>query len=183
MTPLLHVPSGKPLYVLRRISDKFIINGRALSNTAEGLPNPGPDQEYLPILIEDTPDNDPVYTIVTQSEGADAEEGATAWHIKYTVADRPLQERLTIAENAKRFEVQKHVPPQDFYEMVVLTLAAVLRAAKGLELTPDEQVKADKLVAVASRLSLNAVNAADIKAAIEAGGKPDLKAGWQEVSP
>lgn len=177
MTPLLH-PSGLPLYVLRRVSDKFVINARALSNTTS-TPNPGPDQEYLPILTEAAPANDPVYTIVTKVEGPN--EATHEQWITYVVTDRPLAERLTVADNAKRLEVQKHVPPPDFTEMVVLTLAAVLRQASGLLLTPDEQVKADQLVAVAAKLRANDANAADIKAAIAQGQKPDLGAGWQPL--
>lgn len=182
MKPLLN-SQGQPLYVLIRLSDGFVINSRAISNTT-GLPNPGPGQKYLPILKEDAPDNDTVYTIVTTVEAPDNADPllATEWHIKYDVKDRPLAERLAIADNAKRFELQNHVPPQDFSELTVLTLAAVLRASKGLELTAGEQARADKLVAIAAKLEANATNAEDIKAAITAGQKPDLKAGWAAAS-
>lgn len=181
MTPLLN-SQGQPLYVLRRISDKFVINPRAISNTT-GLPNPGPDQEYLPIMVDPVPDNDPVYTIVTQVEAPNETLTPPEWWITYDVADRPLSERLAAAENYKRFEVQKHAPPEDFTESVLLTLAAVLRLSKGLALTADEQAHADRLVATAAKLSQNAVHAEDLKTAIAGGQKPDLKSGWQAVGP
>lgn len=180
MTPLTKIVSGVavPLYVLRRISDKFVINSRAISNTT-GLPNPGVDQEYLPIFIDATPDNDPNFTIRTQVEGP--EEVTKKWLITYIVTDRPLDEKLAVAANAERFEVQKHVPPQDSTKMIVLTLAAVLRDAKGLELTPQEQEAKDNLVAIATKLRENAANLDDLKAAIEQGQKPDISAGWAKV--
>lgn len=184
-SPLLNNSTPpRPLYVLIRISDGFVENPRTVGNTT-GIPNPGPNQKYLPILVDDPANNDPVYTIVTTTEGPDNADPAlaTEWHIKYVVSDKPLSERLTAAENVKRFEVQKHVPPQDFYETVILTLAAVLRASKGLELTSAEQLKADKLVAVAAKLTANATNAADIEAAINLGQKPDLTAGWAPTTP
>lgn len=174
MSPLTN-SSGKPLYVLRRISDKFVINARAISNTT-GLPNPGPDQEYLPIMTEVAPDHDPVFTVRTQTEGPN--EVTHQWEITYVVQDRPTAEKLAAAENAKRFEVQRHVPPQDFTEMVVRTLAAVLRDAKGLALTPDEEALKNRLVEKAAILKQNDDNLTDLKTAIEAGSKPDLSAGW-----
>lgn len=186
MQPLTKIVNGNPvpLYVLRRISDKFVINPRAVSNTT-GLPNPGPDQEYLPILIEEVPDNDPTFTIRTQTEGPN--EGLHQWHITYIVEDRSIDEKIAAAENAKRLEVSKHIPQQDAIERIVLALASVLRAGKGLELTPKEQAAADWLVARASILALNDNNLADLKAAISAGQKPDLTAGWapevNEITP
>jgi hypothetical protein len=179
MTPLTKTVNGValPLYVLRRISDKFIINSRALSNTT-GLPNPGPDQEYLPILTDEPPDHDPVFTVRTQTEGPNEED--KTWVIGYVVADRPKEEQIAAAENAKRLEVQKHVPPQDSTEMIVLTLAAVLRDAKGLQLTEQEQTAKDKLIEVAGILRRNDDNLTDMKEAIDAGQKPDLSAGWVE---
>jgi len=113
-----------------------------VSNTT-GLPNPGPDQEYLPILTEfPVPDNDPIFTVRTQTESPN--EVAHQWEIHYVVADKPVAEKIAAAENVKRLEVQKQVPPQDATEMIVRTLAAILRDASGLQLTPkEEQFKAN----------------------------------------
>lgn len=184
MQPYLN-PFGKQLYVLRRIDDGFIHNARATSNVLDGPPNVSdPNLQYLPIYIDDTPANDPVYTLVDQVEGADnpVNASATQWQIKFNVKDRPLAERLVIADNTERFEVQKHIAPQDLAKMTVLTLAAVFRQAKGLILEPDEQSSADALVLLAAKLRANADLAADNRAAITAGQKPDLKVGWQVVS-
>lgn len=177
MQPLTKNVSGNqvPLYVLRRISDKFIINPRATSNTL-GLPNPGPDQEYLPILTETPPDHDATFTVRTQTEGPN--EALHQWHITYNVTDRPVVEKIAAAENAKRLEVTKHIPPQDATEKIVLALAALFRGQKGLELTAKEQGAADWLVARASLLALNDDKLADLKASITLGQKPDLSAGW-----
>lgn len=179
MIPLTRLVNGValPLYVLRQIADKVVINPRAISNTTS-LPNPGPGLEYLPILTDEPPDNDPTFTVRTQTEGPNEISVPPQWEIHFQVKDRPEAEKLAAADNAKRFEVQKQVPPQDFTEMVVLTLAAVLRDAKGLELTPHEQERKDQLIAVAAKLSQNAANLDDIKKAINDGNKPDLSAGW-----
>jgi len=176
--PLTKIVNGValPLYVLRRVSDKFVINPRAISNTT-GLPNPGPDQEYLPIMTDAVPDNDPDYTIRTQVEAPN--ETARQWELKYVVTDRPTAEKISQAENYKRFELAKHVPAQDFNELVLLTLAAVLRDATGLELTPRETALKNQLITIAAAIQKNAENLDAIKAAIQTGQKPDLKSGWE----
>jgi hypothetical protein len=181
MIPLLNFQS-KPLYYLRRISDKFVINARAISNTIPPAePNPGPDQEYIPIYIEDpAPDFDPAYTIRTQTEGVNETDHQV--QITYSVADRPLLDKIQVAANARRAQTEKQFPRVDASDALVLTLAAVLRASKGLELTPVEQVYADKLVAIAAALQKNADNEAALKAAIEAGQKPDPTTGWEPVA-
>ncbi len=167
---------GQPLYVLRRISDKFVINPRAISNGLSG-PVPGDDQEYLPILTDAQPDFDSNFTALTREEGPN--EVAHTWEITYVVQDRPKEEILAIADNVARFKVQTIVPPSDFTESMVLTLAAILRQTRGLVLTQEEQAYADSLVAQAEKLTNNRNNLADIKTAINAGNKPDLAAGWE----
>ncbi len=171
----------KPLYVLRYISTKVVINPRAISNTTS-LPNPGPDQEYLPILTEPAPDNDPVFTIRTQVEATN--EQVHQQEIKYVVTDRPKEEVKVLAENVERLEVSKYVNQKDFPRDTTLALAALLRAQKGLELTPLETAAADKIVANAAILTENQQNLAAKKAAIEAGQKIDLETGYaQQISP
>lgn len=171
----------KPLYVLRRVSDKFVINPRAISNTT-GLPNPGPDQEYLPILTEPTPDNDPVFTIRTQVEAVN--ELLKQDEIKYVITDRPKEEVKVLAENAERLEAAKYVSQKDFPRDMTLLAAALLRAQRGLELTPQEQAAADKTVANAAILTENLANLQEKKALIDAGQKIDLSAGYvKEVAP
>lgn len=173
-------PVVKPLYRLRRISDKFVINPRAISNTT-GLPNPGPDQEYLPIFIEDpVPDFDPAYTIRTQSE--DVNEADHQVEITFSVTDRPLEDKIQVASNARRAQTEKQFPRVDANDALVLTLAAILRSDRGLVLTPVEQAYADKLVLIAAALQKNADNEAALKAAIEAGQKPDPTTGWEPVA-
>lgn len=180
MIPLLN-NQGLPLYVLRRISDKFIINQRAISNTTS-LPNPGPDQEYLPIMADTAPDHDPIFTIRTQTESPNENTVPKQWEINYVVRDRTIDEKIAAIDNAKRLEVQKHFPIQDSQENIVILLAAMRREAKGLDLTPDEKLASDKIVAIAARLTENKANAEDMKTAAVAGAKPDLTSGWAPVS-
>jgi hypothetical protein len=171
---------AKPLYILRRVSDKFVINSRALSNTT-GLPNPGEDQEYLPILIESpAPDHDQTFTVRTTVEGPN--EALKQQEIKYVVTDKPKEERLAAAENAERLEVARFVATNNSPRDVTLLLAALFRAQKGLELTPDETAAAEKIVATAAVLTKNLANLESLKAAIEAGQKPDLSAGWEPAA-
>ncbi len=180
MTPLLN-SAGKPLYVLRRISDKFVLNPRAISNTL-GAPNPGPDQEYLPILTDEPTPNDPVYTVRTQIESANESTTPAQWEIHYKVDDKPLADRLLAIDNAKRFEVQKHFPALDAWESMIIVVAAMGREIKGLALTPDEKAAEDRLVAISAKLTENLALVADLKTAVEAGQKPDLAgAPWAAV--
>lgn len=183
-SPLLN-SAGQQLYVLRRISDGFIFNSRAISNVLEGLPNAGPGNQYLPIIKDDIPAYDPVYTTTEETEGADFDppSSATQWLIEIKVKDRPLSERLAIAENTKRFEITKQIPPQDVTELMVTTLAAVLVQAKGLLLTVDQQAKADRLVLLATAIAENQARHADNVIAITADQKPDLKTGWAPLVP
>lgn len=172
MTPLLN-SAGKPLYVLRRISDKVVTNPRAVSNTL-GAPNPGPDQEYLAILTDAAPDNDPVFTIRTQIEGPNEATVPPQWEIHYKVEDRPKDQQKAAVDNAERFEVAKYVSSNNFQRDTVLLLSALLRAQRGLVLTPEETAANDKVVAIAAVLTQNQSIAGDKKAAIDAGQKPDL---------
>ncbi len=174
MTPLLN-SAGAPLYVLRRISDKFVINPRAISNSL-GLPVPGDDQEYLPIVTDPRPDFDPDFTTLLTVESPN--ETNHTWEISITVQDRPKAEVLALAANVARQRVQDVVPINDFTQNVILTLAAILRSSQGLALTPEEQGYADAIVAQAELLTNNKQNLSDIEAAISAGNKPDLSAGW-----
>lgn len=180
MVPLTKTVGGVelPLYVLRRASDKAVLNQRALSNTT-GLPNAGTDQEYLPILIDEKPNSDPLYTVITQVEAPN--EAKRQWEITYVVSERPMPEKLASIDNVKRFEATKHVPPQDFTEMIVLTLAAILRESKGLVLTEAEEAYKNSLIANAVILKKNADNAAALKAAAQTGAKPDVTGGWEPV--
>ncbi len=179
MKPLLNA-AGQPVYLLRRIADKATINARANSNTIPPAPpNGGTDYEYLPVMIEDAPDFDPVFTVRTQVEATN--ETAHTREITFTVADRPKEEQLQAVDNAKRFEVSKHVPVGDFTESTILTLAAILRSAKGLDLNPSEKAAMDRLVELASILQRNADTAEAKKVAVKAGEKPDLSADWEPV--
>ncbi len=182
MIPLTQGNPPQPLYYLRRISDKFVQITRALSNTIPpNPPNPGPDQEYIPIMIEDpAPDFDPTYSVRTKTEAVN--ETAHQVEIKYKVEDRPLDDRVTAVKNARRLQTSKQFPPQDSSDALVLTCAAILRAAKGLVLTPIEQAYADKLIATAAALQKNADNETALLAAVADGQKPDLSAGWEPVA-
>lgn len=176
MTPLLN-SQGKALYVLRRVSDKFVINPRAISNTTS-LPNPGPDQEYLAILTDAAPDHDPSFTVRTQNEGPNEGTTPPQWEIHYDVTDRPKSEQLAAVDNARRLEVQKQFPSQDSWESMIVMVAALARKLEGLELTPAEQAANDRLVQVAAKITENIANSDDKKAAVNAGQKPDLEGGW-----
>ncbi len=172
----------RPLYYLRNIADKTPVITQTLSNTIHpNPPNPGPGQEYLPILIDDPkPAFDSLYS--TRTEGRTVNEDLHQVEIHYTITDRPLADRLVAVANARRNETNKQFPSQDSSDALVLTVAALLRLAKGLELTPVEQTYADKLVTVAAVLQKNADHEADLKAAVIAGQKPDLVAPWEPVA-
>lgn len=184
MKPLTRTVNGvsQPLYVLRYVDTKFVTISRAISNTL-GTPNPGPNLEYLAILTDDPPDFDQTFTVLTQTEGPNETTVPPQWEIHYVVTDRPKSEQHDAADNAARFQVQAQVPPQDSTEIIVRTLAAVLRDAKGLQLTAGEQAFKDQLMKLAAGLEANAANLADIHAAIDAGNKPDLSAGWAPIQP
>lgn len=181
MQPLTKNINGveKPLYVLRRISDGFVFNSRAISNTSEGLPVPGPDQEYLPIMTETPPDFDSRLNIRTQAEGPNEQAVPKQWEIKYTVTARTKAEKKEIARNIKRAKVQDHLPIQDKDELIVFLLMVVLRDAKGLSLTAREQAMKDKLASMAVKLKSNDDHLKDIEAAIDADQTPDLDSGWE----
>lgn len=176
MKPLLN-SAGKELYVLRVKSTKVVINPRAISN-AIGAPvvDVSSDLEYLPIMVDDRPDNDPVFTTVNTVEAPDEQAGE--WLITYDILDRPKDEIKNVASNVKRFEADKHISPADFKETVVFMLSAILRKASGLVLTPDEEASRDRLVSIDAKLVANKNHLADLHAAIDAGQKPDIKSGW-----
>lgn len=178
MTPLLN-PQGKPYYVLRRISDKFVINMRALSNTLT-TPNPGPDQQYLPVLIDETPNNDSQLTVVTVVEAID--EVALVDNITHVVSDRPLDDQILAATNAKRLQFQKIAPPTDLSEAFTIILAALVRKQAGLGLTAFEQANLDMITNAASIVTDNAANYGDILTSIKAGQKPDVTGGYAVVT-
>lgn len=184
MQPLTKSINGveKPLYVLRRISDGFVFNSRAISNTAEGLPNPGPDQEYLPIMTEAPPDFDGRLNIRTQTEGPNELATPKQWEIKYTVTPRSKTEKKDVVRNIKRAKVADHLPIQDKDELIVFLLMVVLRDARGLSLTVREQAMKDKLAAMAQKLKANDDHCKDLEAAIDADQTPDLDTGWQAAT-
>lgn len=179
MIPLTKIILGVeyPLYVLRRVSDKFVINPRAISNTT-GLPNPGPDQEYLPILTDIPPDHDGRFTIRTQTEAPNETTTPPQWEIHYVISPRTKDEKKEAARNTKRLKVQDHVPVKDYQELIVLLLMVVLRDANGLSLTAKETALKNKLVVMAQKLRENDDRLNDIEAAIDADQTPDLDAGW-----
>jgi len=180
MTPLLD-SQNRPLYVLRYISTKVVINSRAISNTT-GVPNPGTDQEFLPIVIDVAPPHDPQFTVRSQIEGPNEEATPKRWEITYKVEDRPKAEQIQAIENAKRFEVQKHFPMTDAWESIIIVIAALGREIKLQQLTPDESAAKERLIAVASKLTANRALAEDMKAAANAGQKPDISEGvWAPV--
>lgn len=175
------VPVQLPLYYLRRIADKFPLNARAFSNTIPpALPNGGTDNEYLPIMTEDVPDSDLNYTIVTKHE--DPNETLKQWEITYTVADKPLAEKLEAAANVERLEVTKQVPVLDQTRRNTLLFAAILRNSKGLALTPRELALTDEVVTQAAVLSKNLDNLEAKQAAIAAGQKPDIADGYAAIA-
>ena len=175
MTPYLNA-QGKALYVLRRLSDGFIVNQRATSNVLDGPPNGGPDHEYLPIFTETPPDHDQNFTIRTSVEGRS--EDLTQWHIKYVVTDRTKTEMKTVAKNVARNKVLEHVSAEDFQETVVRTLSLILRSIKNIQPSEEEQVFVDNIAVIDDALSENRSNLKDIETAIDEGSKPDLNAGW-----
>ena len=181
MQPLTKTINGveKPLYVLRRISGGFVFNSRALSNTAEGLPNPGPDQEYLPIMTEVPPDFDGRLNIRTQTEGPNELATPKQWEIKYTVTPRTKAEKKEVVRNIKRSKVADHLPTQDQIETIVFLLAVILRDARGLSLTPREQALKDKLMVIVQKIKANDDHLKDLEAAIDADQTPDLDTGWE----
>ena len=176
MTPLTN-SLGKPLYWLRYTAEpKTVINARAISNTT-GAPNPGPGLEYLPILQEEiVPDYDPRFTILSTAEAPNAE--GTEVHIKYAVTDRPAADVKAHIDNAKRLELQEHFPVPDQMEALVVTVAALARQSKGLQLTPQEQAAVEALVNTSAKISQNKAIAADLKAQVDQGNKPDIDRAW-----
>lgn len=178
MTPLLN-SAGRKLYVLRHVSTGATINLRAVwPNANEDQPISGldPDLQYLPILTEGIPDYDPAHFTLAKAEGPNG--AGDKWEIKYTTPDRPKEEVKALAENAKRFVVGGIYPQADFTETVVLTLAAVLRQAKGLELTPQERALADTLIEKAALMRRHDDTLEQLKAQIDAGEKPSFADAW-----
>lgn len=173
--------NSKQLYWLRETTgEKNVINSRAISNTT-GAPNPGPNQEYLPIKKEEIiPDYDPRFVKLGISEAPN--EGETEVHITYSVTDREVEEVNAAIDNAERLQVQKHYPLEDQQRDNVLALAAIFRQSKGLQLTEDEQAAADRIVAVAVKLKQNKDKAAQFKEQVANGNKPDIDSEWAVVS-
>lgn len=180
MKPITTISEGRelPLYMLVRLSTGEKIRERVISNTT-GLPNPGPDEQFLAMVQDDVPPFDPDLQTIEPVEGPNDQTGQ--WEITYIVSDKPKEELLKAAEHAARKQVPNVVPPQDFTETAVIALAALIRAGK-FSLTPEEQVFADAVTAQAEKLLKNRLNLDAIKAEIEKGNKPDLKTGWEAAT-
>lgn len=182
MIPVIQTIDGVdyPLYVLRRTDDLTVQKSRVRSN-AIGDPVTDEDSglEYLPMMTDEVPDYDPIYQFVVRSEGPN--EKTQQWEITLTLQDRPKDEVLKAADDAKRIQIARVAPSDQVAETGLLVLAAVIRAGK-FNFTPAEQADADAVVANAAKLSANRDYLATLKAQIDAGGKPDLKDGWSAVA-
>lgn len=181
LIPLTKLDSGiqRQLYWLRETGgSKRVLNPRALSNTIEGNPpNPGPGLEYIPLFREDViPDYDPRFTTLVTTEGPNAE--ASQIQITYSAPDKAAEEVKGAIDNAKRLELQKHFPIPEQIESLTIVVAALARQSKSLELTADEKASVESLVSIASKLTLNAAIAEDLKAQVDLGNKPDIDAAW-----
>lgn len=179
LKPLLN-PIGRQLYWLRETTGtKRVINPRALSNTAEGAPNPGPGLEYLPIYKEEVvPDYDPRFTQLVTTEAPNDATGQV--EITYHTPDKAKEEVKASIDNARRFEVQKQFPLHDQIEDIVVVLAALAVQSKALKPTPDQLASLERIVSIASKLEENKAVCVDLKAQVELGNKPDIDAAWAE---
>lgn len=176
MKPLTQNINGVdvPLYRLQNAKDQTVIRARTVSNTIyPNLPIPGPAQEYIPIMVDDYPTYDPIYSTVTTVEQA----FKGVWQITYVVADLPKAEVLKRAEDAKRAQVPNIVPVQDSTESLTAVLAAIVSAG-SFKFSAADQPFVDALLAQATKLATNRAKLAAANAAINAGQKPDLKTGW-----
>lgn len=178
MKPLTRLVDGedRPLYRLRNTADQTVIREQAISNTIHpNPPNPGPGQEYLPILIDDLPTFDPDFETRQEVEG----ENKGNWEITYVVAPKPKDEILKSLEEAKRRQVAEVVPGQDFAEITLSVVAALINSAK-LTFDPKDQPLVDLLLAQGVKLANNREKLEQYKTTVDGGGKPVID--WDKAT-
>jgi hypothetical protein len=136
--------------------------------------------KYLAIDEQTVGDFDGEFYRSVTTEGPN--QDGTAWEIVQSVEKRTPEEIKLAAQNREAFERSKKVPQQELSRLTVICLAAVLRQAKNLTLTEDEQAALDKLVVIAGAVTKDQANLQTKLDAIDAGQEPDLSAGWEKLA-
>lgn len=101
------------------------------------------------------------------------------WITEYANVRRSNAE---IIASIRQMESQANLSVQgeaDKNKMAMMSPAVFMAQAQNIPLTPDLQEVADRLIEVANKANINAKNAQDLIAIVEAGGMPDIDSGWE----
>ncbi len=82
------------------------------------------------------------------------------------------------AKNYEAFHRSQHVPAQDLSALAVIGLAIVLKHAKNITPTPEEETYIEEIVATSAILQTNNAILTGINVQLEAGETPDMKLPW-----
>lgn len=146
---------------------------------ADGSAVPGLDPDYVYLLqsADAKPDYDSRLYFLQGDESVDP--GGNSLHLAWAAVKRPVEERVVAAENVEAEELGKHISLEREAAETRLMVAAILNYIEGLQFPPKVQKMANEYKAKGVKLWANRDRLKAILVDIEAGGDPDLDAGWQ----
>lgn len=166
---------------------KFGVYPRQDMQPVEGL---DPDYEWLIEHIpNEKPDFDPrifvLATNIPDLQYLDTFEehpnypGLKEYRITYSPEKRTNEEIIDSIDNAERDANDLIISESDRNIKLVFMLTSVLKASKGLQLTPTEQGHIDELTLVNMKLSKNLDNRNLLVSQVEANQVPNIDTGWE----
>lgn len=162
-----------------QISTGQIISRNNVWPVHDGGPIPGLDPDYVYLLqsADAQPDYDSRLYQLQSTEVVDV--AANTIQRTWDTVARPLDERLTAAENVEAEELKRHIKLEREALETRLMVAAILNYISGLQFPPKVQTMADDYKAKGVKLWKNRDRLKAIVTAIQAGQDPDLDTGWE----
>lgn len=174
------LPDGRKVYAKIRVLDGAILSRAAhWPNIEDDAPILGDDgsTKYLPVMEDAEPvEYDSDLFFVTSTEEATAD----AFLMKRELTKRSKEELKVRAKNYEALHRSEFVPAQEVSGLSIIGLAILLKYAKNVTPTPEEEGYINSIVETAAKLQANNAVLAQINEQIEAGQEPDLKTPWEK---
>lgn len=134
------------------------------------------------------PIEDPRLVVIEEIEGPVDEMDEThtsnrKWVKTFNVKERTADDKKSSVDEAKSDANLGVFPPKKHLEYLTLYAVISRREARGLTITPAQQLILDKFEAKASRIWFNHINALAKKADIDSSQAIDLDSNWETIDP
>lgn len=140
-----------------------------------------PDFTFLRHVEQARPEIDDALFYLRSSEVVDLPDNTLTK--TWEVVERSTEERFVAVDNAEIEQLGAQVSLEREVLETRLVLTAVINALDGVVLPKKQRDLVDDYLKKGKKLWKNRDRAKEAKANLEAGLQPDLKAGWEPVTP